>query len=372
MTRRAAPLLLLACARFDPPPTVELEGEQDGLLGDWGGPLHVRFSEAIEPDSLRVAVMHADLDAEGRLPNEDGDPATAPRVLLTNDPEALPAPCADAGDCGDRPDGGAAFDLYANTLLRITPDEPPPLGPPLALVVEPGLRDADGNATGVRARILFSYGAACHEEPTAEASLPSGPYFFLMAMEPPPVAIQLQLFAWIDVDAATQRFSAQFTDGDRLPALGARDGCPACEGGLVCRLLPEPDCALPSAELLSTDEWSDVLPVPEQPEGFSFTVRGCVRALAGGGSAFSSDPFDIRAMVGTATVDTRLTTFVGQFEPAADGRLRGAGRATVGDVALNGAFTGPTQGALQALALTLEELAAIESWGTSVPRPPMW
>ncbi len=254
-------LLTPGCETYDSPPRPVIEGVVDGVLGDPQLPVVVRFSEPIAPDTLRIQLIKLETDLEGRLFDEDDDPNTVVNALFSFDPVTA----NNFGGVGELIDDNSAY--------RITLDLPPPVGPSLAVVIEAGLTDVDGNDWAVRQVLPFGYALSCDGSSGGTDKFPSGAYFFVVDVEKP-IQVQIQLWAQIEVDAATGKFVGQFTNADRNPDGSRCD--PPCADTEACRLLPAEECVLPSTKAGNADEFSDFVPNDVLPVGYSFFAEGCV------------------------------------------------------------------------------------------------
>jgi hypothetical protein len=329
MKKRATfPLLFLSllsgCALYDPPPEPSLDGEVDGLIAR-GHPLQVVFSEPIDPATLRLSVVPLVTDAEGYLGDEDAHPETQLDAFFTHDPAAGQS-------------GGTGVLSADGTRFSITPAAPLPIGPKLAVLIEPGLGDLLGNDTGARQRLTFAYEFKCAGG-QATSLLPDGGYFFLFDIEKP-FAVQIQILADVRIDPATGELVAQFTNADRNkdPTL-----CPMpCEDTEVCRLLPEPACVLPSEKAGSVDEYPDFLPNPTPPTGFSFAVKGCAEDAGDGSAVIATVPTSL--VVQQPPVEAVDLAITCSFTAGADGVLRCNGSSGAKDVLIGGSSAGPAEG----------------------------
>ena len=244
----------IACERYEAPPQPVIAGGSTGVLDDPRAPIVIGFGTAIDPATLKLTSALDETDAEGNLRDEDTDATTELHVLLKHEPAA---------------DTGATSSIAADqTAITLTPTGTLPVGPKLVLIVEAGLTSTSGRVSVHRVRVPFSYGVKCTGGATR---LESGTYFMLLDVETP-VGLQIQVFADLELDAATGALTGVFTSGDRRTDLV----CPtACTDGNVCRLLPAPACVLPSEASSTVDELSDFAPNPTPPIGFSFTAAGC-------------------------------------------------------------------------------------------------
>ena len=322
----ALPLLLSSCALYDPPPVPSIEGVESGVLPSGGPSLDILFSEPIDPTTLRLSVVPLTTDFEGNLGDEDPDPVTPLVTYFTHDPAK--------GQTG----GKGELDPSA-TRFRVFPEKPLPIGPQLAVLVEEGLSDPEGNETGARTRLPFTYEFRCDGGKGTD-KLPTGAYFFLFDIEKP-VAIQIQIFADVQIDPETGTLLSQFTSGDRNPD---PDRCPfPCDSSTVCRLLPQPECVIPSAKAGSVDEYSDFVPTPDPPTGFSFTVNGCAEDSPDGSTGIATVPTDL--VVQKPPVEAIGLAISCSFTADENGILRCAGSSGSVDVKIGGTSAGPAEGA---------------------------
>ena len=318
------------CFTYDPPPRATLPEAKDGIVADPSAPLTVQFTEAVDPKTVKLTIARYVVDAEGNLPDEDGNDATTLDVLYARDP---------GEDVADRL-GTSAFSA-GNTKLAIKPSATLPIGPRLVLIVEPGLSDPKGNATQVRTRIVFGYQIKldCNKP---VVGFKSGEYFSLVDVSNP-IKVQIRLFAAFDVDPATGRFIAQFTRAMRNPDLAR---CTAaglsCKSTEVCRLLPAPGCVIPSERVGTVDEWSDLVGDATSDAGFSFTAEGCVVDQADGTTSMAASPVDVQ--VRSPAVTLRSTHLSAAFKVDPDGVLRGTGSLNAEEVQLADVASGGGQG----------------------------
>jgi hypothetical protein len=320
----ASLLLIVSCETFDSPPRVAIAGAVNGMLPDSAAPLRIEFSEPIVTDSLKLRIVPYAPDEEGNLRELDaGDDAVAPplRVLYQYDV-----------DDGIR--GGKEEFLDENSTLLIRPNAPLPVGTRLAIVIESGLRDRNGNTTNVRKVILFSYEFKCADSKPSTL-LTTGPYFFLLQIEKP-LSAQVQLFSWLDVDPATGQFVGQFTSADRNLNLN----CPApCDAAThVCKLKPEPACVAPSEKAISPDEYTDFgTNAVTESNGFTFPVSGCAQDQADGTAVMATVPSTVDLIAGGVKVTVNGLIVTSAFTKDANGVLRASGSGTGGEVVLGGA-----------------------------------
>ena len=311
----------VGCQTYDSPPRASIDGLADGILTDPSAPLVVRFSEPVDPKTLKLEVVKLVTDREGNLGDEDKDPATALDSIY-----AFTA-TSESGGVGE---------LSADKkTLTIKFEATPPTGPALAVLIEPGLKDADGNEQKVRDRVIFSYKFSC-EGSGATTAFPSGAYFFIVDVEEP-IETQIQLYANIAVDETTGAVSVAFANADRNP--DPNRCSPACESTEACRLLPSEQCVVPSTKAGNADEFPDYIVNIEPPTGYSFDATGCVAESDGGVVRFANAPTDV-------TIQSPAVTVVGielsaSFAYDAEGVFRGSGSLTSPDVEpLHGAGSG--------------------------------
>jgi len=333
-----------ACERYEPPPTPVLEGLAGTELSDPKAPLVVDFGKPIDPATLRVKIAYDDTNVEGDLPDEDDDPSTDLRLILTHD-----------DDDGDH---GGHVDLDpSGATVRIVPDGALPVGPKLVLLIEPGLTAADGRVRTFRTRIPFSFRVQCGAGTRAD-KLTSGVYFLLLDVQEP-IGSQIQLFGSLDVDPATGLLVGQFTNADRNP-----DGnrCPTpCGSEDACRLLPKAECVAPSTRAGTVDEHTDFVPNPTPPTGYSFFVEGCA-ADDPSGTALVTAPATM--VVESPPVTVAGLTMTAYFAPDDKGVMRATGSLVADAVSLGGNTIGPGKGTMTALRVADAEVPP------GIPQPP--
>jgi len=332
-----------ACERYEPPPTVTIEGLQGGLLFDSKAPLVLSFGQPIDLATLNLKVATLEANLEGELADEDADPDTELRVLLGHDPVE--------GDRGGRielsPDG---------SQLSFIPDSALPVGPKLIVLVEPGLTGTGGRTRVNRTKIPFSYSVRCTKGTRAE-KLKSGAYFVLLEVEQP-LGTQIQLYAAIDVDPASGAFVGQFTNGDRNPD-GTR--CPSpCKEIDRCRLLPSPACVPPSLRAGTSDEHTDFVPNIEPPTGYSFSVEGCAVDDVSGAGVITAPA---TMVVQSPPVTVEGLTMTAFFGPDDKGMVRATGSLNADSVYLGTTKLGAGKGSMTATFIPVEQVPA------NLPRP---
>lgn len=328
--------LVSGCALYDPPPSASIAGEQDGIVPS-SQPLEILFSEPIDPASLHLRVVPLVTDIEGNLADEDTDKSTELMPFFEHDPQS-----GDTGGTGElSPD---------HLVFRIKPDKALPIGPKLAVLLEPGLADENGNDTGARARLTFAYQFTCGTA-KGQSLLTDGGYFFLFNIEKP-FAVQIQILADVRVDPMTGAFLAQFTNADRNPDPNL---CPTpCDSTEVCRLLPDPMCVLPSEKAGSVDEYSDFVPQPSPPTGYSFLVNGCAQEAEDGSTVVATEPTNLS--VQSPPVDVVDLAITCAFTAGDDGVPRCNGSSGAKDVLIGGQSAGAAEGSSAGRVLPPEDV----------------
>jgi hypothetical protein len=336
-----------SCQRYVAPPVATIDGLDNGQLSQPSDPVVIDFSKAIDPSTLSVKLILFDPNALGQLPDETGDPTVSLDPIFAYDPI-------------DGATGGAGVLDPTNTVFTITPLAALPVGPTLAVLIEPGLTDAAHDATAttaVRKRLIFSYSFTCSGIGTKV--LTSGAYFFLLDVEQP-IGTQIKIFADLDVDAPTGRFVGQFTFAQRIT--DPTRCSPACTNGDVCQTLPGPPaCVVPSTRAGSPAEWPDFYANPTPPVGFSFTVNGCAYDVAGGAAAFSTEPANMVVQQPPVSVDGLVVT--ASFAPDSAGDLVATGGVTGDDIVFGTSHLGKGNGTVAAQSIPASQ-------APSIPTPP--
>lgn len=342
----AVPLALPSCELYDAPPRVSVAGAVEGVVSD-SSALVLDLSEEVDLSTVRLKLVRFETDLEGNLPDEDADPATTLEPIFVIDGLApgSPAPV------------GATVTLEG-TRLRIVPTGSFPIGPKLALLVEPGLSDLAGNSTITRERVSFSFEFTCKGN-AASTVLTTGAYFFLLEVEEP-IGVQIQLLVKFVVDPATGKLVGSATNADRDPT----QQCPQpCSGTEVCRLLPEPACVAPSERAATVDEYSDFIPNVTPPVGYSFIVQGCAEDLPDGSAGVGTLP--ARMVVESPPVTVEGLVLSSSFEVDDAGVLRGGGGVTAEQILLFGTPSGAGKGTFTARRIPDAEVPP------GVPDPPV-
>jgi len=328
--------LAAGCAVFDGPPEATIQGLSEGLLPDAHAPVVLVFDKPPVPSTMTLEIAPYVVDTEGNLGDEGGN-TTGLNPFFIHDPVF--------GDTG-----GTDVLSADGTTLTITPSAPFPVGPQLVVVIEPGLADAAGTVTKVRRRLVFSYSGLLTCDAPAHA-FQSGTYFFLVDVVQP-INVQIQLFGQVDLDSATGAFNGQFTKAKRNP--DPSRCTPACPSTDVCRLLPTQACVIPSTVAGSVDEFSDYVPNPDAPTGFSFSASGCAVDQAAMTAAFATGPVDVQ--VTQPMVTLRNAALSSSFTPDSAGVLRGTGALTADGVLLGTVNSGMGQGNLTARSIAPAEV----------------
>lgn len=346
-----------SCQTYVAPPVATIVGLTNGVLSNPAAPLVLQFSKAIDPATLKLEVIKFDPDSEGQLPDETGDASVSLHPLFSHDGSGK----SDAGDAGpDGVDVGGTGALDAShTVFTIKPLARLPVGPKLAVLIEPGLSDAahDGTAqTAVRKRLLFGYAFTC--EGSGTKLVTSGAYFFLLDVQEP-LGTQIKVLADLDVDGATGRFVGQFTFASRKtdPARCS----PPCTLGNVCETIPSPSmCVVPSTRAGSADEWPDFYANSTPPVGFSFTVTGCAEDQPDGTATLGTQPANMVVQSPPVSVDglVLLTSFT-----KSGGNVVATGTVTGDNIVFGSANLGSGHGDVLAQAIPASQAPPI-------PAPP--
>jgi len=321
---------LLGCEAYDSPPRASLPDVNElGILTDAAAPLRLAFHEPIDPATLQVRVIRYQVDGEGQLYDEDDDTTTVVDQIY--------------GDIGGKRSGGIGDLDASKTLYTMSLTKTLPIGPQLAVVVEPGLADEEGNTWTVRQILKFGINFGCGDdlEPT---NFPDARHFMQVEVDSP-IDTQLQLFADIRIDPDTGLFVGQFTNGDRDPAIDCSVYGLTCDAATeVCRTLPEPACVEPSKRVATPDEYPDYIHNVEPPTGYSFTVRGCVENKTDALWAFTNEPVDVQVI--SPPVGVKGIKFNAQFEFDEQGVLRGEGAFSAAELFLGDTPNGVALGSV--------------------------
>lgn len=313
---------------YDAPPKPYIVGLAEGVLGDPTQPVVIKFSEPVNPATLKARIIRLDTDTEGNLYDEDADPNTTvetlvdyPHKFVTVDEDGDPLPPEDLDK--------TISELSADGLtLSLRPVKTLPTGPRLALILEAGLADQQGNAVRDRTRVTFGYKFACTATTRSNVFV-EGTYFMLVDVKKP-LSAQVQLFTKFSLNE-DGTFRAQFTNGDRKPNT---EGCPKkCNSAQVCRLLPTPECVSPSERAGEPTEYPDYFPFSTPPSGFTFPVTGCVEDRDGA-AAMQASPVDV--VVEKPPVTLQAARFTGAFEKGPNGTIVASGSLAAPTVLLFG------------------------------------
>ena len=318
------------CTDFDAPPTAIVAGASEGFLDDAHAPIVIAFSKPVDPATVHLKIARFVVDVEGNLGDEDTDDATDIDVLFDHE--------------GPGDDSKGTAEIASDGLsMTITPSAAMPVGPPLVVLVEPGLASPKGLPTTVRRRIAFAYRFKldCNAPVTA---FESGAYFLLADVKKP-ISTQVQLLARIELDSTTGTLVGAFTNADRNKDASRCPGL-SCSSAEVCRTLPMPACVAPSERAGTVDEYPDYVANTTPPTGFVFQVQGCAKDEAET-STFSTAPVDV--IVQAPPVTLRNTVLTATFSRDAQGALRGSGSLVADDVLLGTSSSGRGEGVISAV-----------------------
>jgi hypothetical protein len=236
-----------ACETYDPPPEATLVQPEQGFWTD-ASPIEIRFTEAIDPKTLALAVWPSDLDVEGQF-----RPGVVPLIsgctLTTSPCSGLGVTLNDARD---------VLTLTQNDAFAAVE------GRPLVIILSPGLADAAGRVRRVETRFDFQVNPRCGNEPV-DLNLASG--VMTMAANLQVLPIWLYMYLDLAVDPATGR---------------------ARVVGTFARLK---DTAL-TGNNYDPDDFQAEL----GPTGWAVEFGGCVVKQPDGGFFFQSEPFDVNIM----------------------------------------------------------------------------
>lgn len=343
MSRLGSSLLLLSlsaalglgCETYDAPPAPFIEGAQDGVLEDPKAPLVLSFAEPVDPATINIKLIRVVTDIEGNLADEVSNPATELNILYSSDQISE--------------SGGTSELLDNNSRMRITLNAPLPIGAKLAMLVEPGLTDLNGNETKTRKRLTFGYSFKL--ECNAPSAVFESGYYFLLAEIKAPLSIQVQLWSYLEMDPVTGKVRGQCTNADRIKD---PNRCPTpCTSGDVCRLLPEPACVKPSEKAGTVDEYVDYTPNFTPPTGYTFSVEGCVKDQEDGSVAFVTAPTEV--IVQQPAVTLRNVTLAASLSKEASGVIRGGGSLAADEVLIGINASGKGEGSLDIRVVPTDE-----------------
>lgn len=336
-----AALLGTGCEAYDGVPVATIVGEEQGILSDPKQPFTIAFDKPVDPATVKVKLAKLIVDEEGMLADEDESEETVLEPLF-----------ALGGTEQDQPVGGTYEWNADSTRLVIQTDSTLPIGEKLVLLLEPGLSDTAGHAYIARERIVFSYEVTLNCEPSPFFA--TGAFFFLADVKQP-IGVQVQLLAYIDVDAATGKFTGRFVNADRNmdPARCAEFGL-TCTSKEACRTLPTPECVDPPEKGGSVDEYPDYLPNYDPPVGFSFDVEGCVDGKSSDKTLFINVPVDVQTQ--SPKVTLKQTILAASFDVDAQGVVRGTGSLTAEKVQLGSIDSGKGEGLISARSIPEAEI----------------
>ena len=342
-----------ACSSFDSPPEPFILGVEEGVLTDPLAPLQLAFHEPIVANTLKLEIIRLETDAEGNLYDEDASDETQLDILYQHPgPDGYDFP--DLGGEGTLDGQRQIFTMNLSTTL--------PIGPQLAILVEPGLQDDEGNEWKVRQTLKFGYEFSCgNEEDVKPTTFPSGVHFMLADVDAP-IDTQLQLLADMRVNPETGAIVGQFTNADRDPEIDCGKFNLSCDASEVCRTLPAPECVAPSQKAGIPDEYADFTHNAVPPTGYSFTVLACVRDEADGSFTFSNAPVDVEVQSPPVTV--KGINFNGSFRFDETDTLRGDGTFTAPEVFLGTTSSGAGAGTISMRLIPADEVKP------GIPAPP--
>ncbi len=200
---------MLAACEYDPPPEVEWFSPALGdFTTDTGTDLVVRFSEPVEPDSLAVTLYRRTLEAMGA--EEDLLPRCTPD-LTSGCIEPVAGPCFTTGDC---PGGTCTLDdegaeATLDPLLDLRVGD-------YLLRISAGLRDLQGNRTGVPYDISFSVKLT---DEGGQTTFEPGVFITWMNLDEP-LVFPLEMYWHIRVEPDTGHISGGACDGDLIDPNG--------------------------------------------------------------------------------------------------------------------------------------------------------
>jgi hypothetical protein len=299
----------LGCDAYDAPPQPSLpDVDEFGVLADAAAPLKLAFHEPVDPATFNVRVIRYQVDGEGRLYDEDDNPSTELDVIY----EWLHS--SEEGGLGEFNAAKTVYSMGLNKTL--------PIGPQLAVVIEPGLADQEGHAWDVRQILKFGVNFDCGAEPKPTTFADTR--LFTQVEVDSPLDTQIQLFVHLRVDPDTGIFVGQFTNADRDGAIDCAPLGLNCNAETeVCRTLPEPACVEPSRRIATVEEYPDYIHNAEGQTGYSFTARGCIEDRGENTWAFTNAPADVQ--VPSPPVGIKGIKLNIQFEFDQQGVLRGSG-----------------------------------------------
>jgi hypothetical protein len=336
----------IGCESYDSPPRVQLLGLVEGTLTDPTAPLVIAFSEPVVDASLRVRIARYQTDDEGTLLDQIPGRESELEVFFDRNPVG-----------GDN--GGFGILSEDRRTLTVELNQTLPVGPRLAVIVEPKLADDEGNETEVRTILTFGYTFKCAGAAVGD-SFPTGGYFFVVDVELP-IETQIQLWAYLEVDPDTGLINGQFTNADRIQD-PAHCGLMCDAETEACRTVPEAACVLPSTKAVDEDEYVDFYPNDVTETAYSFTVQACVAPLPDGSIGFANIPTDVEVPQPAVTV--KGINLSSAFAVDGGGVLRASGSFTANTVFLGPADSGPGSGVLTARRVPDEEIPP------SIPKPP--
>jgi len=348
--------LLTGCTDFDAPPKASLVGIEDGLLPDPLTPLLLTFDEPVDFKTLEIKVVRFITDPEGNLLS-DQELLERDALLYRLDGATFEENGGSITDIGDADNQNQFFSILLQSTL--------PVGPQLALVIEPGLTDVDGEQIWEVPQVLkFGFEFSCGDESEAqEVDFPEQIVFFLLADVELPIQTQLQLLVDIRTDPTTGDWAGQFTNADREPDIDCSQFGLTCSAEEVCRTLPSPACVAPSERAATVSEYPDFFPNEVPPIGYSFGGVGCARP-SGEAVAIANAPTDVEVQSPQITVKG-IAFNLEVVRDADTGRFVGGGTFTGQEVFLGAILSGAGSGTATMIEIPPDELKP------GIPPPPV-
>jgi hypothetical protein len=247
---------------YDAPPDA-WRVEPDGGVYRTGDPVEVRFSEAIDPQSLKIRIWAGPRDLEGNIAGQ--------------------TPLLDTCTLSQAPCKATQLELLtddAGPLARVTID-PEALGAPntpLILEVQRGLRDAAGNATGISYLFDVQFMPSGSDTP---ATLTNGTYILVGTLQAPLPGVVITFITDI-VSLGNGAFALAGADGDEVEGAPKNTTDPA------------------------------LLEVDHSERGFTLYTTGLLTA-AGDGRYLESEPIDLDVDLGAIGLSLKHLVLTAQI-----------------------------------------------------------
>jgi hypothetical protein len=243
--------VVAGCESYDPPPEARLSQPSGGFWTEIA-PIEVRFTEPVQPDTVRISVWPSEFDIEG---------AFRPNV------QALISDCTLASSPCQR---GVELQLSEDRMtLTLVQHEAfaDYLGKPLVLIIHAGLRDDAGRQRRVDTLYDFQINPRCGNQ-AIDVDMTTG--VITMAANLQVLPIMLYMYFDIAIDPATGR---------------------ALVVGTFARLRPE----------VAEERKGSYHPDDFQPElgasAWAVQFTACVARQPDGSVFMQSDPFDVNIVV---------------------------------------------------------------------------